>query len=118
MTKNVSQNVEEVIILWEAPKVEKPEFRLYYDDAGKVITYTCEKLIGKYIVIDAATFAEAKPDVRVIDGKITNTSKVSYISKLKPCDKEGTICASDDVSIVLEKHSKKAQLWRLRLNEF
>jgi hypothetical protein len=38
MTKDASQNVEEVVILWEAPKIEKPEFRLYYDDTGKVIT--------------------------------------------------------------------------------
>jgi hypothetical protein len=54
----------------------------------------------------------------VIDGRITDVSKVSYISKLKPNNVEGTICAKEDISIVLEKNSKKAQLWRLQLNEF
>ena len=59
--------MDEVITIWESPKVDKPEFRLYYDDKGYVITYTCEKLEGNYIVIDALAFAEARPDVRVVN---------------------------------------------------
>ena len=40
------------ITIWESVKVDVPEFRLYYDESGKVICYTCEKLPGNYIVID------------------------------------------------------------------
>ena len=36
----------EQVVLWEQPPLIKPEFRLYYDDSGKVICYTCEKLPG------------------------------------------------------------------------
>ena len=28
------------------------EYRLYYDSKGCIISYTCEKLAGNYIVID------------------------------------------------------------------
>jgi hypothetical protein len=49
---------EEYILTWEAPKIEPPEFRLYYDEKGNVICYTCEKLEGNYVIIDAQTFAE------------------------------------------------------------
>jgi hypothetical protein len=44
---------DDVVIVWEAPKIIAPEFRLYYDDKGNVICYSCEKLEGNYIVIDA-----------------------------------------------------------------
>ena len=51
----LEQENQEYIIIWEAPKIEPPEFRLYYDDKGSVITYTCDKIPGNYIVIDAKT---------------------------------------------------------------
>ena len=81
-------NDEEYILIWEAPKIEKPEFRLYYDDKGKVVTYTCEKLEGNYLLIDAQTYAEGRPDVRVLDGKIIRISANAVVSKLVP-NKEG-----------------------------
>ncbi len=48
--------MDEVVVIWESHKVAKPEFRLYYDDRGCAIAYTCEKLEGNYIIIDATTF--------------------------------------------------------------
>lgn len=106
---------EETIIVWEAPKIIPPEFRLYYDEKGNVVTYTCEKLEGNYIVIDALTFAQARPDVRVIDGRISNVQPAMIITKLMPSEDEGTTCAVDDVSIVVTEG--ESQNWKLNIYE-
>lgn len=78
-----------------------PEFRLYYDDKGNVLFYTGEKPEGNYIVVDTQTFAEARMDVRVIDGVIRHNSTITQVYKLKPTT-EGTLTHVDDVSLILE----------------
>jgi hypothetical protein len=114
----MTETKEDYIIIWEAPKIVPPEFRLYYDEAGKVVTYTCEKLEGDYIVIDAMTFAAARPDIRVIDGKISTVQAHAIISKLMPDEKEGRMCALEDISIVLGPKDKvKKQKWKLNTYE-
>ena len=92
-----------VTVLLEAPNITKPEFRLYYDETGALITYSCEKLEGKYIIIDALTFAQARPDVRVIDNKLVHLSLVGAVLKIVPDKNKGTLCAAEDVSIVVDK---------------
>lgn len=107
---------EEYILIWEAPKIEKPEFRLYYDNKGQVVCYTCEKLEGDYIVIDALTYAEARPDVRVLDGKVVKISSNAVVSKLVPDDIEGMLCAKEDVSVLISSYKGKkikTQRWKL-----
>ena len=96
---------DEYVITWEAPVIEKPEFRLYYGEKGEVLTYTCEKLEGNYIVIDATTFAEARPDIQIIDGKIVKTSSAAVISRLCPSD-TGTLCEREDISIITNNDGK------------
>lgn len=115
----MSNNQEEdYVIIWEAPKIEKPEFRLYYDEQGKVLFYTCEKPEGNYIVVDAQTFAESRPDVRVIDGRISTVNPAFIITKLMPDTKEGTLTASEDISIIVSGKTKvKTQKWKLRTYE-
>jgi len=56
--------------VWEPPP--PPEYRLYYDANGNVLFYTGEPVECEhnYIVIDTQTLAEARPDIKVIDGKI------------------------------------------------
>jgi hypothetical protein len=100
---------EEYVITWEAPVIEKPEFRLYYDDKGHVVTYTCEKLEGNYIVIDALTFAEARPDVRVVDGRVVRAGSSAVISRLYHSE-TGVLCEAEDVSIITET---AGQYWKL-----
>lgn len=78
-----------------------PEFRLYYDDKGNVLFYTGEKPEGNYIIVDNQTFAEARTDVRVINGVIRHNSTITQVYKLKPT-KEGTMTHVDDVSLILE----------------
>ena len=108
----------EYVIIWEAPKIEKPEFRLYYDDNGKVICYTCEKLLGNYIVIDAATFSESRPDVRVIDGKLIKTSEIQVISKLVPSINNPSIyCHEDDIAIIVNPDCKQKKGWKYKTYE-
>lgn len=109
---------EEWIILFEAPKIIPPEFRLYYDETtGKVLFYTCDKPEGAYITIDRQTFVEARQDIRVIDGKISRVKPHQIIAKIMP-DSSGTKCAAEDISIVLSKKDKiKSQYWKLHLYE-
>jgi hypothetical protein len=108
---------EEYILIWEAPKIEKPEFRVYYDDKGYVVCYTCEKLEGNYIVIDALTYAEARPDVRVLDGKLIRVSSNTVVSKLVPSN-EGMLCAKEDVSLLVHDiDSVETQTWKLKTYE-
>lgn len=101
---------EDYVITWEAPVIEKPEFRLYYDERGQVITYTCEKLSGDFIIIDALTFAEARPDIRIVDGKIIKSSAGAVISRLYPAD-TGVLCEKEDISILTESDG---QYWKLK----
>ena len=101
--------MDEVVTIWESHKVDKPELRLYHDDKGYVIAYTCDKSEGNYIVIDALTFAEARPDVRVVDGQIIRNHSVSVVSRLCK-DTSGVLCESEDVSIITEG---TGQYWKL-----
>jgi hypothetical protein len=113
MTEN-----DDVVILWEAPKIVPPEFRLYYDEKGKVICYTCEKLDGNYIIIDALTYAEGRPDIRVIDGKIVKVATNVVITKLVPDTNEGKWCVKEDVSIITDSSYKGEKTkWKLNLYE-
>lgn len=79
-----------------------PEFRLYYDENGKVLHYTCEKLEGNYIVVDSQIYNEGRYDIRVIDGVIVNTSEFTYTQKLTPST-TGYKCAKENVNILVSK---------------
>lgn len=106
------------VVIWEAPVIEKPEFRLYYDDLGYVKFYTGGKPEGKYIVIDALTFAEARQDLRVIEGEIKRrVYDAAAVSKLFPSD-DGVMCERDDVSVITAgADDKDGQYWKLKTYE-
>lgn len=107
----------EHVLIWEAPPIIKPEFRLYYDEKGNVLFYTCDKPEGNYIVIDAITFAEGRPDVKVVDGKLLRIGSGSVISKLIPND-TGIKCAAEDISIVVdENYTDNTTTWKIKTNE-
>ena len=105
--------MDEVVVIWEGHKIDKPEFRVYYDDKGYVTLYTCENLEGNYIVIDALTFAEARPDVRVVDGKLIKNHAGSVVSRLLKSN-EGIMCVVEDVSIITDTDG---QYWKLKTHE-
>ena len=104
-------------IVWDAPVITKPEFRLYYDTAGRVISYTCDKLSGNYIVIDSSTFAQGRPDVRVIDGKLSTISSGVVVSKLMKSE-TGISCVAEDISIVADQtYTGNTLKWKLVTHE-
>lgn len=83
------------------------EFRLYYDENGELLFYTCEKPEGKYIIIDTQTYAECRSDIKIIDGKIVKKNNSSILRKLVPAEKglgiySGIKCASIDVNIIAQ----------------
>jgi hypothetical protein len=113
----MSVNEKDYMVIWEAPKLEKPEFRLYHDDNGAVVCYTGDKSIqGKYIVVDAQTFAEARPDVRVIDGKISRVKANAVVYKLMPDNEEGISCHPEDISIIVDAQVEHTK-WKLNIYE-
>lgn len=103
-------------LIWEAPPIVKPEFRLYYDDRGNVLFYTCEKPEGKYVVIDASTFAQCRPDLKVIDGKVAGAITGSIVSKLVQ-DIDGTTCATEDISVIVNNLHDNITKWKLKTYE-
>ena len=113
---------EEYITVWEAPKIEAPEFRLYYKQDGSVDFYTCDNPEGNYIVIDAGVFAEARPDIKVIDGVISRNRPSAVVQKYKPST-SGVLTSIDDISILIDKtklkkqDAKRVQHWELRTHE-
>jgi hypothetical protein len=106
----------EEFIIWEAPPIIKPEFRLYYDERGNVLFYTCEKPAGNYVIIDADTYAQGRPDLKVIDGKIAGAIVGSVVSKLVP-NIDGTCCSSEDLSIVVDSSHNNITKWKLKIYE-
>jgi hypothetical protein len=93
------------------------EFRLYYDDNGDCICYTCEDLEGTYLVVDAQTFAEGRHDIKVVDGELIKPSNRVNVVKLV-IDDEGVTCAEEDISIIVdEKYIGPVLKWKEKLYE-
>jgi dynactin complex subunit len=108
---------DEEMFIWEVPIIEKPEFRLYFDDLGSVVCYTCEKLEGNYIIIDALAFAEGRYDVRVVEGRVIKDALNATIIRLIPST-EGTLCAAEDLSVIVnEDDDIEKQYWKLAVYE-
>jgi len=89
------------------------EFRLYYDDTGRALCYTCENLEGNYLVIDADTYHQCRPDVYVVDGKLIKREQATVIQKLKPSN-TGVTCSSDDITMI----ATEGTTWELKTNEY
>lgn len=109
-------NNEDVIVLFEAPKIVPPEFRLYYGEQGEVLFYTCDKPEGNYIVIDRMAFAEMRHDIRVIDGKISRVAPNAVVHKLMPTDSNDDVtqCHPYDMSIIVDtSYTGDVQNWKL-----
>jgi hypothetical protein len=98
--------------------VPKVEFRLYYREDGSIICYTCDNLEGNYITIDAQTFAECRPDVKVIDGKIEIIKPMIVIHKMTESE-YGIKCAVEDINIVVrDDYTGNTKKWEMKRDEF
>ena len=111
-------NEQEVTILWGNPKAEKPEFRLYYDENGKVLSYSGDKSMpgDNYIIIDAQTFAEGRHDIRVIDGKVSKAQPNQVVYKLMPDNNEGATCHPEDISVIVDANEEHTK-WKINVYE-
>lgn len=89
------------------------EFRLYYDENGRPLFYSCENLEGNYVVIDKQTYAEMRYDICVVNGEIRKLNFGVIISKLKPHETEGTSCDPEDLSIIVDQHCPTSLKWKL-----
>lgn len=100
-----------------APKIELPELRVYYDNDGNIICYSCEKLDGNFLVIDKETYAEGRHDLKVIEGKLTAVNSRYTIFKLKP-NINGIKCASEDINIIVDDdYNGSTTSWKLDIYE-
>lgn len=91
------------------------EYRLYYDNLGKVITYTTEKLPGdNFVIITKEQFAEARPDIIVKDKKVIYTHLKKQIFKLVKSD-TGIKTSKYDINILTDdiEHS----FWTTTVND-
>jgi len=112
----MNDNTEEMF--WEYVPPQPVEFRLYYDDKGSIITYTCEKLLGNYIVIDSQVFAEGRPDLIVVDGKLVKPNPEVFLTILSKST-SGTVCASEDVTILVPAdYEGEVTHWELKKYEY
>lgn len=91
-----------------------PEFRLYYDDFGKVLFYTCDKVEGNFLIIDSDIYFQSRFDIKIVDNKIISIYDKRIISKLQP-DEVGTSCYDNDVSIIYDGLNSKK--WSVKVNE-
>ncbi len=98
--------INNILNLLSAKQIKRPEieFRLYYDETGKVKTYTSEKLPGNYIVITREQYAEARNDVLVVDGKIKYTSKNTHIFRYVKNMEAGIKTSKYDINIITERN--------------
>jgi len=63
-----SMAVEPKILPIES-RYSSPEYRLYYDDEGNILFYSCEKPEGNFIRIDRQSYSEMRYDIKIIDCK-------------------------------------------------
>lgn len=90
------------------------EYRLYYDEQGMPLYYTCDQLPGNFVAVSAEVYAQGRYDCKVVNGEIKYPAQIKY-AKLIPSTK-GTACYIKDVSIISPTETD-AQHWKLRVYE-
>lgn len=90
------------------------EFRLYYDNEGSVLFYTCEKPAGQYIVIDSSIYAECRTDIKIVDGKILRNPNSVFSQLVQAVN--GIACAKQDISIIVTDDYEDVSTWDIKLH--
>jgi hypothetical protein len=119
MTSYVKVVVIEGVEYLVEEKVEHTpvEFRLYHDDNGTTLFVTCEKPEGKYIIIDKESYLGFSLDWKVKDGKLVKKFAGIRFTKLVPNKEYGTVCALEDISLIVPKEFEPQQKWDLKVYE-
>lgn len=77
------------------------EYRLYYDSLGRVITYTTESLPGNYLIISREQYAEANPNIMIVNNQIANKS-TRLVSKVTKNLEHGIETSKYDVNVIVK----------------
>lgn len=118
MDTNDELEFEKFLKEYQPIEPKQPEFRLYYNDDGSIICYSCENLEGNYIVIDTQTYAECRQNIKVVDGKIETVKPLILVQKLAEST-QGTRCAIEDINIVVsDDYNGKTTNWEMKKYEF
>jgi len=115
MSNETTENFLKVMSTFEWPEIVPVFFRLYYNDDGTPLMYSMEDQPGKYIEIDAETFAIRSFNVRVVDQKLVHIQPRTLVHKLKPAD-VGTVCDPRDVCVIVDQTQPNTK-WKVTKNE-
>ena len=116
MTNETTENFLKVMAEFEWPDAVVPSYRLYYNEDGNPKCYSMEDLTGKYIEVDAETFAQRPWNVRVVDGKLHVIEPPVVVQKLSPNNKLGISCHPTDVCVVVPNNQPCIK-WNKIINE-
>jgi hypothetical protein len=97
------------------------EYRVYYDEHGKILTYTTEDLPGDYLVITRDEYNIARHDAIVLDGVLIYTHLKRHVFKLEP-DRNNTSSrrtSKYDISILADPDDSEdeCRYYRVQANE-
>lgn len=99
---------------WPEPVV--PSYRLYYNEDGTPICYSMDVLPGKYVEVDAETFARRPWNIKVVEEKLVYIVPPTTVKKLYPNSQTGTACHPLDVCVVVSRNLSY-KLWSMKTNE-
>ena len=115
MLNETTENLLSSMATFDWPDPAPVFFRLYYNDDGTPLMYSMEDHPGKYIEIDAETFAIRSFNVRVVDQKLVHIQPRTLVHKLKPAD-GGTACDPRDVCVIVDQKQPNTK-WKVTKNE-
>lgn len=98
MNDELSKALNDVTIINNL--IPEPTYKLYYDDNGKVITYSTDDRPGNFIIITKEQYKQARPDVLVKDNKLLYTHRQMHVSSLKKNKNKGRRTTKYDVNIL------------------
>lgn len=92
------------------------DYRLYYDDDGRVVAYTVGTDVRseKYISITPEQFSESRMDVLVLDGKIVRTER-NTVSFVLQKNTEGFKTSKYDINIPTEEPD--GNFWKITTHD-
>lgn len=105
----IKPNWLQALDMLEPQPVQQMEYRLYHDDQGQPLFYSMQDLPGRYITVDANTYAQGRYDIRVINGQIKLPTR-SRPGKIKPAD-SGVACHPTNAMII---KSDSTCYWKLQ----
>lgn len=94
------------------------EPRVYFDDNGKIICYTCEELDGNFITIDAKTYAISDPSLMVVNNELVKREPTVITRKLEPSDSGVKTCKENVAIVVSDSYEGKTTTWELKEYEY